>query len=935
MKEPGFVLPGHLAAAAPPLRSTVTFSLSPRLQTLESPHVMMASAGARTAICGGPLYFFDQPKRHRIKGPSSYLSYFHVTSAVAHCEATQSDQGGEQNDESPEFQTQNPTDESTEDDEPETSPSDAFQDRDPMDVYKRAAPQLLCDLARLLSQHLWSEKGCIPRGINNILNYSWDDLTAGASIHLKSPTEKEKRSKSKGCLKPKNISPTLSSTAKLENRERNQCTEGNVGRSERKARVRSNAPVKEPTDQNSTPAQSATTASFSISGSSCADPGWIIRPKQPSYDEPQWISACQWAVERLQAARHPEKLQTSEQDRSKPVVIRHYGDAKTKTKRDGSKVQPAPLVNGMPHIPEIKLQDSVRQKLHYRIDDGSSFIYYRSGGVAVCQSRSGLPCGGFYTNVFSDGKRPLTLATITASGHGAVSHPHRSAITAVWDQNGGFLYDDDGNITKEWSWQTAGTLKDKIVVKLSDLISVRLFSGVSGVLSFRCGNESVQLPLSSQPNTDYSRKMMEGRFISDVGQHFQHQKTKCSPRVTESERNQKIKPERTMWRGACEQTDGMKGFVQLPREVEGFEEDSALWRKREHGGRELRKLQQRVRDTVEDWLDYYRSAVGIKCPDTERMPEALMRTRHRREALPSLNPPERAGGAKPAGPEQGRRDGFQEVHRQLSASEERPLNCPVQLPRTPKKRASVKHPVVRIGPLQIHGNIKPESVILRGSAKSESSAATHSPEIVAPFASSVPLTVCPALLRAALRGEGRRRRCCCSATLMPAVTDLEYDALIKGQPPHSQQILVVCVAVQGNTGNTHAVQSQKALEDLYRKRNKHRTMPCTQCQTDSFRLLRYEMWAGKAVPGLETGLLQQRHHAAPGMVLMYIRGKLLFVGYIFSDAKCSARDLLKQISRSREDHRLGVSLPSEYKFSVNVNAPEDTKRCHMSSDARR
>ncbi|CAG5957800.1 unnamed protein product, partial [Menidia menidia] len=766
------------------------------------------------------------------------------------------DQGGEQNDESPEFQTQNPTDEPSEDDEPETSPSDAFQDRDPMDVYKRAAPQLLCDLARLLSQHLWSEKGCIPRGINNILNYSWDDLTAGASIHLKSPTEKEKRSKSKGCLKPKNTSPTLSSTAKLEKRERDQCTEGNVGRSERKARVRSNAPVKEPTDQNSTPA-SAASAGCDL----C--PGWIIRPKQPSYDEPQWISACQWAVERLQAARHPEKLKTSEQDRSKPVVIRHYGDAKTKTKREGSKVQPAALVNGMPHIPEIKLQDSVRQKLHYRIDDGSSFIYYRSGGVAVCQSRSGLPSGGFYTNVFSEGKRPLTLATITASGHGAVSHPYRSAITAVWDQNGGFLYDDDGNITKEWNWQTAGTLKDKIVVKLSDLISVRLFSGVSGVLSFRCGNESVQLPLSSQPNTDYSKKV---------------------------------------------------GFVQLPREVEGFEEDSALWRKREHGGRELRKLQQRVRNTVEDWLDYYRSAVGIKCPDTERMPEALMRTRHRREALPSLNPPERAGGAKPAGPEQGRRDGFQEVHGQLSASEERPLNCPVQLPRTPKKRASVKHPVVRIGPLQIHGNIKPESVILRGSAKSESSAATHSPEIVAPFASSVPLTVCPALLRAALQGEGRRRRCCCSATLMPAVTDLEYDALIKGQPPHSQQILVVCVAVQGNTSNTHAVQSQKALEDLYRKRNKHRTMPCTQCQTDSFRLLRYEMWAGKAVPGLESGLLQQRHNAAPGMVLMYIRGKLLFVGYIFSDAKCSARDLLKQISRSREDHRLGVSLPSEYKF---------------------
>lgn len=35
-------------------------------------------------------------------------------------------------------------------------------------------------------------------------------------------------------------------------------------------------------------------------------PGWIIQPKQPSCDEPQWISLCQWVVERLQLARNPE-----------------------------------------------------------------------------------------------------------------------------------------------------------------------------------------------------------------------------------------------------------------------------------------------------------------------------------------------------------------------------------------------------------------------------------------------------------------------------------------------------------------------------------------------------------------------------------------------------------------------------------------------------
>lgn len=47
---------------------------------------------------------------------------------------------------------------------------------------------------------------------------------------------------------------------------------------------------------------------------------------------------------------------------------------------------------------------------------------------------------------------------------------------------------------------------------------------------------------------------------------------------------------------------------------------------------------------------------------------------------------------------------------------------------------------------------------------------------------------------------------------------------------------------------------------------------------------------------------------------MYIRGKLLFVGDVFSGQSRSVRDLQKQISRSRGDYRLGLSLPSDYKL---------------------
>ena len=61
---------------------------------------------------------------------------------------------------------------------------------------------------------------------------------------------------------------------------------------------------------------------------------------------------------------------------------------------------------------------------------------------------------------------------------------------------------------------------------------------------------------------------------------------------------------------------------------------------------------------------------------------------------------------------------------------------------------------------------------------------------------------------------------------MPVVTDLEYDALISGQPPHSEQILVVCVRVQRQPLAKPA--NQDLLEQLYERMNKNRAMPCTQ-----------------------------------------------------------------------------------------------------------
>lgn len=172
------------------------------------------------------------------------------------------------------------------------------------------------------------------------------------------------------------------------------------------------------------------------------------------------------------------------------------------------------------------------------------------------------------------------------------------------------------------------------------------------------------------------------------------------------------------------------------------------------------------------------------------------------------------------------------------------------------------------------------------------------------FKSSPSSMACPALLRAALRGEGGRGRCCCSATAMPVVTDLEYDALIMGQPPQSHQILVVCVTPPCQPVSTCSEFDLDVLDQLYRRMNSHRAAPCTQvhtlfllqdldnlvpmislpsslfinsvpmflclmqCQLDSFRLVRYQMPTGMFSWDLENSLLHRRHNAAPGMFLV-------------------------------------------------------------------
>lgn len=124
---------------------------------------------------------------------------------------------------------------------PDTSPADAAAQsmtvHDPVDAYKRAAPQLLHELAHLLSQYKWAEKACIPRGIVNILNYSWQDLTAGTQ------TDKSGESKRSLELDKARFRPA-SAHGKTETGQRNSRLMEIVGLSVGKSQVNSSKQIK-------------------------------------------------------------------------------------------------------------------------------------------------------------------------------------------------------------------------------------------------------------------------------------------------------------------------------------------------------------------------------------------------------------------------------------------------------------------------------------------------------------------------------------------------------------------------------------------------------------------------------------------------------------------------------------------------------------------
>ncbi|XP_072257372.1 uncharacterized protein [Pyxicephalus adspersus] len=254
----------------------------------------------------------------------------------------------------------------------------------PFDEYKYVAPTLLYELGKLLN--FFSQYEIIfPQGVVNVLNYSWQELIEG-TVYTKKNCQSSKKMTADTSIAPEEseykapgASTALPETANIKNIKNKANTtilehsKGKTGQEFAQSRPAGNR-----SPQNLA-AHVPVTISFSMSKVS-EDKGWIFETKDSKSEEMEWRGLFTWAVERLQLAQIQINKQLSnlnEKGLNKPLILRHYDGTKRDPvlKQKKSNKPPAfVLINGKPHIPEIKQENPSLKKLYYALTDGSSMV---------------------------------------------------------------------------------------------------------------------------------------------------------------------------------------------------------------------------------------------------------------------------------------------------------------------------------------------------------------------------------------------------------------------------------------------------------------------------------------------------------------------------------------------------------------------------------
>ncbi|XP_078511994.1 uncharacterized protein C3orf20 homolog [Lissotriton helveticus] len=494
----------------------------------------------------------------------------------------------------------------------------------------------------------------------------------------------------------------------------------------------------------------------------------------------------------------------------------------------------------------------------------------------------------------------------------------------MFNQDGGMMTDKEGEIVREWTWPRIGKMSEPVLMQVNEYITIRITGQFSLCLFFKWQHDSVRLSIS--PLSGATPPKIEELGLLLTCENFTSKTAKelsKTNRKKGKEKDTKRVSKKTLFLAELVKT------LEIPEvDISHVSDFNAV--------KELRKLQRKIRNILDDWMEHYRIATGIDSPHLHGLSSGPLKTQRSRK-VQSAAPPAANTATQESQKVKEKVEGVDQwieaytLHGRFPSAPARNFQWDMLKSSSPRP-SSVQNSIRKPYHLNTESGINKSDPNRSGSqdaALVPGLSLLHSQHH--PWSASH--NTCPAVLRRAAMGE-EGRTCRCSNHQIPYVTDLEYDQLINSHLSALEQIIVVCIV---SSSDPEDQWEDVLLEQLYEKKNQYRCMPCMQSRLDSFRLLKYNIDSADEFTGRGGCLLVERHIVAPGMFLMYIKGKLMFANYIFNGYSKSIKDLHKQIVKTRNDYHMGFCLPSDFKFSPGLNLPSslatDTKITQLEESA--
>ncbi|XP_048343286.1 uncharacterized protein C3orf20 homolog [Sphaerodactylus townsendi] len=216
--------------------------------------------------------------------------------------------------------------------------------------------------------------------------------------------------------------------------------------------------------------------------------------RRASEDVEGMLDPCPQAREKLrEICRHieQEKAIYKAKGHTKALTLRHY-PILTKTPSGSLKKGASSTV-----LPEAK-QRKKSKKFHYGFPDGTSFIFYPSGNIAiyqfpVCCTEKTI------TLLYHDARRSALLGTFMSYGQSCVHYAGKTScsLALLMTQEGGTVRDQNGVLTHQWSWRSKQQVLQSLDFQINEQIKLKVLGLHSMALSFTSYGETITLSLTS------------------------------------------------------------------------------------------------------------------------------------------------------------------------------------------------------------------------------------------------------------------------------------------------------------------------------------------------------------------------------------------------------------------------------------------------------